>query len=126
MKLLKGLYLARNRLRGTVSTEIGLLSSMRSLVISNNHLTGSIPTEVGNLLKLEAFYVGDNSLAGKIPTEIENLMNLEVLGINGNDFTEHIKRPTYLCNMNHDTGLMIIYDCGKCQCCATAKCNPVS
>ena len=126
MKLLKALSFQRNRLRGTISTEIGLLSSMRSLVISNNHLTGSIPTEVGNLLKLETFDVVGNSLAGKIPTQIENLMNLEVLGINGNDFTEHIKHPTFLCNMNKNIGLMILYDCGKCECCATTKCNPVS
>lgn len=123
MKLLKEISFERNRLRGTISTEIGLLSSMRSLIISNNHLTGSIPTEVGNLLKLEVFDVGGNSLSGKIPTQIENLMNLEILGINGNDFTEHIKHTTFLCNMNEETGLQILYDCGKCQCCKIIKCN---
>ena len=124
LKFLKEIYFQQNRLRGTISTEIGLLYNLRELLIGRNHLNGNIPTEVGNLLKLEIFDVGINSLSGKIPIQIENLMNLELLAINGNDFTEHIKHPTFLCNMNEETGLQILYDCGKCQCCM--KCNEIN
>jgi len=126
LKFLKEIYFEQNRLRGTISTEIGLLYNLRELLIGRNHLNGNIPTEVGNLLKLEIFDVGINSLSGKIPTQIENLMNLELLAINGNDFTEHIKHPTFLCNMNEETGLQILYDCGKCQCCKIMKCNEIN
>jgi len=78
---------------GTLSTNIGKLTSLMILAINNN-LVGSIPTEIGNLLDLRRLYlngfyqrfgedivsselIDTNRLTGTIPTEFGNL---QVLG----------------------------------------------
>jgi hypothetical protein len=51
------LHLYRNKLKGQIPTEIGLLQDLGSMYLDNNHLTGGIPTEVGTLNQLSQIYL---------------------------------------------------------------------
>eukprot|EP00957_Ditylum_brightwellii_P033178 2514093-Ditylum_brightwellii.AAC.1 len=44
--LVMGIYLNENGLRGTIPTEVGLLSTLEYLWLHGNTITSTIPTEV--------------------------------------------------------------------------------
>jgi Leucine-rich repeat (LRR) protein len=55
-------------LRGSIPTEMGLLTDMRRLWLYNNELTGVVPDELANLAQLEVFEVhGNPDLSGRMP-----------------------------------------------------------
>ena len=107
---LQDLDLNRNILRGTMMTEIGLLSSLRFLGLADNALSGSLPmealvamtrltsldlsrnsaiegsiaTEIGKLAHLENIDVQGLSLSGRIPTELGLMPKLTHLGLSDN------------------------------------------
>jgi Leucine-rich repeat (LRR) protein len=96
---LKSLDLYRNELAGTIPTELGNLSNLTWLFLHNNDLTGTIPTELGNLSNLTRLYLSTNDLTGTIPTELGNLSNLTSLSLSGNELTGTI--PTELGNLSN-------------------------
>lgn len=93
-------------LSGTISSSIGLLSSLTSLVLSGNSLTstipnslpknlrvltlysnkliGTIPSSLGRLTRLTTLYLGSNDLTGTLPSSLGNLANLLYLSIHHN------------------------------------------
>jgi len=81
------LNLAFNQLIGSISPELGNLSSLTKLDLSHNEFTGSIPPELGNLTSLVELWLWQSHLSGNIPPELGNLDNLTklILGFN-NDF----------------------------------------
>lgn len=52
MSNLTELYLHKNKLTGTLHTELGEMSSLAHLLLDTNDFTGMIPTEIGNLRNL--------------------------------------------------------------------------
>ena len=78
-----------NGLSGSIPTELGNLSNLRTLFLDNNELR-SIPSELGNLSSLETLGLGANELSGSIPSELGNLSNLESLFLAANDFSGSI------------------------------------
>eukprot|EP00934_Nitzschia_sp_Nitz4_P007865 Nitzschia sp. Nitz4//scaffold393_size11853//9698//11425//NITZ4_009023-RA/size11853-processed-gene-0.12-mRNA-1//-1//CDS//3329550226//7855//frame0 len=71
------LELSDNSLRGSIPSEIFLLSGLEALYLDNNGgLTGTLPTELGLLTELETLDVHDTSLTGTIPTELGSLEKL--------------------------------------------------
>jgi len=70
------LVLYGNRLRGSIPSELGNLTSLRSLVIDTNDLSGTIPPELGNLTNLAQLRLYNNNLTGQIPSEVANLPKL--------------------------------------------------
>ena len=78
------------KLNGTISLELGRLTSLTHLYLHRNTLTGEIPAELGNLANLEWLSLYDNDLTGAIPTELADLSNLERLYLNHNDLTGQI------------------------------------
>jgi hypothetical protein len=80
---LKDLILVDAHLTGTIGTEIGLLTALRSLKLERNYrLKGTIPTELGRLTRLTSLDLFINEgLTGTLPTEIGQLTALKFLTI---------------------------------------------
>lgn len=81
------LDLANNGLEGSISAEIGTLSSLQELDLSQNRLTDSMPSELGELTQLRQLNLGDNRLTGAIPGAIGQLIRLRLLDLGGNELT---------------------------------------
>ena len=102
--------IARERLTGTVPSELGGLAELRGLILSRNYLNGSIPPELGDLTNLRFLDLSYNYLSGSIPPELDNLTNLRTLYLRGNRFTGCI--PTALRNIeDNDLGSPSLTDC---------------
>jgi len=81
------LLLFSNDLKGTIPSEIGLMTNLISLHLYNNELTGNIPAEIGNLTNLESLRLNTNQFYGSIPPEIGNLFNLTTLRLYNNQLS---------------------------------------
>ncbi|KAJ8531532.1 hypothetical protein K7X08_026966 [Anisodus acutangulus] len=77
-------------LEGTLASQLGNLTHLRSLVLSGNHFSGAIPKEFGRLGMLEVLDLRDNNLSGTIPAEIGDLQSLRILLIHNNNFEESV------------------------------------
>ena len=93
---LQDLDLNRNILRGTMMTELGLLSSLRYLGLAENALSGTLPMEsLTTLTELTLLDLNRNrAIEGSIATEIERLVSLENLDLQGLSLSGRI--PTEL------------------------------
>ena len=85
-----GLWLDGNQLSGSIPSELGNLTNLRTLSLSNNQLSGSIPSELGSLAKLEVLWLDGNQLSGSIPSELGNLTNLRTLSLSNNQLSGSI------------------------------------
>eukprot|EP00568_Trieres_chinensis_P016852 CAMPEP_0183326746 /NCGR_PEP_ID=MMETSP0160_2-20130417/83021_1 /TAXON_ID=2839 ORGANISM="Odontella Sinensis, Strain Grunow 1884" /NCGR_SAMPLE_ID=MMETSP0160_2 /ASSEMBLY_ACC=CAM_ASM_000250 /LENGTH=454 /DNA_ID=CAMNT_0025494797 /DNA_START=44 /DNA_END=1405 /DNA_ORIENTATION=+ len=74
----------RNNLKGTIPTEIGLLSHLRFLHLEVGELRGTIPTELGALSSLLHIDFNYNELTGMLPDELYELRSLTQLDLNDN------------------------------------------
>ena len=91
------LDLSNYYLTGSIPSEIGNLTNLRSLSLGLNELTGSIPPEIGNLTNLRSLYLFVNQLTGSIPSEIGSLTNLTGLDLSYNHLTGII--PESICDL---------------------------
>ena len=73
-----------NNLVGTIPSELGYLSLMRSLSLENGQLSGSIPYTLGLLKHLIKIDLDFNLLSGKIPWELSRASSLMVIDLNNN------------------------------------------
>ncbi|CAB9496428.1 Fibronectin leucine rich transmembrane protein 2 [Seminavis robusta] len=55
---------------GTISSLLGLLTSLEWLDLSNNNFDGTIPNEIEALPKLRRFLVNGNALTGTVPVSV--------------------------------------------------------
>jgi len=98
----KSLLSFKNRLKGRIPPEIGLLSGLVNIDLSfNEMLTGTLPTEIGHLTLLERLQLVRDGLSGPIPTEIGKMEFLRELRLESNHLSGPI--PTEvgkLTNMN--------------------------
>ena len=92
------MYLDRNKLSGSIPSELGSLSNLTWLGLSNNRLSGSIPSELGSLSKLIYMYLNGNQLKGSIPSKLGSLSKLIHMYLNGNKLEGSI--PSKLGNMS--------------------------
>ena len=74
-------------LSGTIPSEIGALSALRSLRLCDNELSGSIPPTIGALTNLESLGQSDNPLSGIVPFTLSNLKNLRGLRLTNTELT---------------------------------------
>ncbi|CAB9528038.1 Leucine Rich Repeat [Seminavis robusta] len=64
---------------GTLPTELGQLQSLKNLLISGRELIGTLPTELGNLSNLTGLVSEGANFSGSIPAEVLRLSNLKTL-----------------------------------------------
>ena len=79
------LHLNRNDLKGSIPTQISMLSDLRNMFLFGNGLDGSMPTQLGLLTKLTQMHLANNQLSGTIPTQLHRLKSLDQLMLGGND-----------------------------------------
>ncbi|CAB9513814.1 Leucine Rich Repeat [Seminavis robusta] len=97
----KHLWMYTNRLDGTLPMEISFLQSLRSIsTYVNPNLRGSIPTEIGVLTNLEFIALPFSSHTGTLPTELGLLTKLLFLVISNNAFTGSIPSELGLLNVS--------------------------
>jgi hypothetical protein len=111
-------------LGGSIPTEIGGHTQLKSLSISNCALTGEIPSEIGLLLNVKQIWFYGNWLEGEIPSEIGDLDKLKIFQVEDNDLTGDM--PDEICALRNDTaGLLALgSDCGEgvaCDCCTCCE-----
>ncbi|WP_298545840.1 hypothetical protein [uncultured Aquimarina sp.] len=87
---LKQLKLSLNQITGIIPEEIGNLVSLEGLGITHNQLSGSIPLQLGNLKSLVGLHLHHNQLVGTIPGSLGNLPVLKALYLNNNNLTGSI------------------------------------
>jgi len=117
----------RNRLEGTIPSEIGELTGLVSLDFRNNNIEGTIPTEFGSLASLETLLFDSNDLlSGSIPNDFGNLINLQKLQLQYTGLSGSM--PNEICALRTDAvpaGQLSVLtaDCGgatpevSCSCC---------
>ena len=74
-------------LRGAIPAELGSLSNLQILSLYDNKLTGSIPPALGSLAQLVGLTLSFNDLSGSIPPELGQLQSLAVLDLSGNELS---------------------------------------
>ena len=79
-----GLNLAKNELKGTLPTQIGLLPALGAISFRINELSGTLPTELGRLTLLKGVGLYNNLLSGTVPTELGALENAKSCWLNFN------------------------------------------
>uniref|UniRef100_A0A2N9HM57 Leucine-rich repeat-containing N-terminal plant-type domain-containing protein n=1 Tax=Fagus sylvatica TaxID=28930 RepID=A0A2N9HM57_FAGSY len=90
LSLMTGIDMSSNQLSGSIPSEIGELSQLRSLNLSNNFLTGSIPISFQNLKNVESLDLSHNKLSGKIPFELVQLTSLSTFSVAYNNLSGRI------------------------------------
>ena len=74
-----------NDMMGTLPTELGLLSNVEVINLSGNNFNGTIPSEIAELRRMRQITLDDNQLSGTVPSLLaQNLVNLEVLSVASN------------------------------------------
>jgi Leucine-rich repeat (LRR) protein len=81
---IRGLNLVGNHLVGAFPKEVSLLQDLETLLLSGNaRLRGTLPSEIGLLTTLRDFEIGDTNISGRLPAEIGSLTRLETLYLSG-------------------------------------------
>ncbi|KAI8840938.1 hypothetical protein BC829DRAFT_446845 [Chytridium lagenaria] len=79
------LYLASQKLNGTISKELVKLTELEYLSLWGNQLVGRIPSELASLRNLQSLWVDQNYLQGDIP---EFVARLQYKGLAENCFVQ--------------------------------------
>ena len=94
------LWLSGNILTGTIPSEIGSLTSLRSLWLKDLLLHGTIPSQIGNCRSMYDVRLSLNNLGGTIPNELYGLPGLLIVLLGENllsgTISPDIKKLNYL------------------------------
>jgi len=78
------IHLGEEGLRGSIPTEVGMLSQLTTLRLNSNDITGSIPTEVGMLSQLIVLQLQENEISGTLPSEVCMLSKIALIELDDN------------------------------------------
>ncbi|XP_049936703.1 LRR receptor-like serine/threonine-protein kinase EFR [Nymphaea colorata] len=92
-----------NKFSGSLTENIGGLSSLKFLNLSNNAISGAIPMNITRCSSLEVIDLTDNEVTGTIPPELDRLYHLKVLNLAQNNISGTI--PPALSNLSSLTTL---------------------
>ncbi|CAJ1920545.1 unnamed protein product [Cylindrotheca closterium] len=87
---LQSITLDGNRITGSIPEEIYRLTNLRSLSMPFNQFSGSISPSIGNLQELTTLCLEQGSLGGTFPAEMNFLTNLETVELSKNFFVGRI------------------------------------
>ncbi|KAH9646690.1 hypothetical protein KPL70_024948 [Citrus sinensis] len=93
--------LSDNAVTGPIP-ELGGLSSLKSLYLAGNRLNGTINQSLGRMYNLESLSLGGNSLTG-IPSSLSLLSGLSVMDLSYNNLSGKIPSGTQLQSFNAST-----------------------
>ena len=79
--------LQQQNFSGTLSSDLGLLSSMQNFEIYDNEFVGTIPTSLDRWTNLTTFYVYRNEFTGTIPFTFGQWSKLQQLSVTFNQLT---------------------------------------
>ena len=87
-KVVSGIQLQSNNLKGTIPDELGtvLASNLQALQLSQNSLYGTLPSTIGKLTDLRILDIGNNLLSGILPSTLGLIRRIEVFRLNQNNF----------------------------------------
>ena len=110
-------YILNNTLKGTIMTEIGLLTRLKSINFNGNDLTGSIaPLIFAYMPYLEVFDVGQNKIEGTVSKELFDLPQLREINLSYNflvgTLPEVFEYPKSL-GKSMDTNIICLYSVTK-------------
>jgi len=91
-------------IKGSLPSELGLLSSLSVLDFSGNSVSGTIPSQLGQLAQLTNLNLEGNSITGPLPAELAQ-MPLVMVDISSNVLTGEIPFP--IGNMPHLASLKL-------------------
>lgn len=75
-------------LTGTISSQVGNLSSLQTLDLSHNRFSGNIPSSIFSISTLKILILGDNQLSGSFPSFIiSNMSSLRANDCNYNSLS---------------------------------------
>jgi len=100
---INALTLAKNRIFGTLPTELGLLYRLETLNLGHNSISGTLPTTLAQLTKLINFEIAGNIITGivdgRLKTMLVNCANEGNCKMADNPFTCPVPRWASGCNM---------------------------
>ena len=70
---LEHLDLSQNMISGTMPSELGRLTRLRTLALHSNRVSASMPSELGRLNQLHYLDLHSNALSGAIPSHIAHI-----------------------------------------------------
>jgi len=115
-----------NKVSGSLSENLGFLTSLEDLRVNGNGLTGKIPESIQDLQRLFRLHIQSNALTGTVPDIIGDLPELRDVRLQYNKFGGVV--PTSLCFL--ESMEVLEADClafqnpqTECFCC-TSCCNP--
>ena len=84
---MSGIDLSKNKLNGSIPSELGNLTKVRALNLSHNDLIGQIPATFSNLVQIESLDLSFNMLSGRIPPQLNQLSSLAVFSVAHNNLS---------------------------------------
>ena len=78
------LELGTNRLSGTISSNLSLLTALEYLFLGQNYLSGTVPSLLGKLTALTTLDIKDNLLVGSSASQSKAWRKLTMIYIYGN------------------------------------------
>ncbi|XP_047148462.1 LOW QUALITY PROTEIN: receptor-like protein 14, partial [Vigna umbellata] len=84
---MSGIDLSKNKLNGSIPSELGNLKRIRALNLSHNNLIGEIPTSFSKLVQIESLDLSFNMLSGQIPHQLNQLNSLAVFSVAHNNLS---------------------------------------
>jgi hypothetical protein len=78
---------AGNGFSGTLSADVGLLTSLNRFDFASNRIIGTLPESLGQWIELNAFSVNGNALVGSLPESIGQWKALVYFGVKENTLT---------------------------------------
>lgn len=91
------IFVPKNKLRGTIPQEIGLMDALVEINLYENEIRGNLPVSMKRLTNLRALTLHDNKLDGGVP-DIFTDMRLTLLNLANNNITGEL--PTSLYEMS--------------------------
>jgi Leucine-rich repeat (LRR) protein len=80
---------------GTIPTEIGLMTNLKSMALNFFPSSGTLPEEIGRLTDLDFFQLRPTRLQGTLPTELSLLTKLKVFQLEGSDISGTIANSLF-------------------------------
>lgn len=87
---LEDLGISNNRLVGSLPSNLGQFTKLRSMRLHRNSISGTLPASVANFTLLEELHVSQNLLVGYFPSDLHRLTELQVFKLNNNSVSGNI------------------------------------